>query len=329
MMEGFTIAYGIRNRARELGFDLVGIAGIEPSPHRYHFRQWLDQGRAGTMDYLAARFAQRTDPSVYFPGVRSAICVAMNYYVPLEEVHEAERANHGRVARYALGDDYHTLIKGKLYQLADWLRQSAPGAETRCAVDTAPILERELAARAGIGWVGKNTCVISPRIGSWIFLGEVLTTLELPADAPITDHCGMCRRCIDACPTGALSVPYELDARRCISYLTIEHRGEIAAEMREQLGEWLYGCDICQDVCPWNHRAPTAVEPALQPRLSTGTLDLRDVGQWEAGQPNPTMRNSAMKRVKLPILQRNAKIVAENLENTERRGRLGLTTPLV
>jgi epoxyqueuosine reductase len=316
MIDSATLASQLRARARELGFDLVGIAGIEPSKHRDHFRRWLDEGRAGTMDYLAKRFAERIDPSTYFPGVRSVICVAMNYFVPLEEVAEADVEHHGRVARYALGDDYHELIKGRLHRLADWIKQQAPQAQTRCAVDTAPIMERELAARAGIGWVGKNTCVIHPRIGSWIFLGEVLTTLELPSDAPMTDHCGTCRRCIDACPTNALSTPYELDARRCISYLTIEHRGEIAVELREELGEWLYGCDICQDVCPWNHRAAVTTEPGLQPRMPTGTMDLREVAMWQVGQPNPLLRNSAMKRVKLPIFQRNAKIVAGNRAQT-------------
>jgi epoxyqueuosine reductase len=265
------------------------------------------------MDYLAARFAERADLSTYFPDVRSVICVAMNYYVPLDELPDDQRPNHARVARYALGDDYHTLVKGRLHQLADWIRQAVPDVQTRCAVDTAPVLERELAARAGIGWVGKNTCVINPRIGSWIFLGEVLTTLALEADEPMTDHCGTCRRCIDACPTNALSTPYELDARRCISYLNIEHRGEIAPDLQSRLGEWLYGCDICQDVCPWNHRAPTATDPALQPRFPSGTLDLREVAAWKAGEPNPSLRNSAMKRVKLPVLQRNVQIVAHNL----------------
>ena len=321
MIDLFAIASGIRQKAHELGFDLVGIAGAEPSKHRDHFRRWLDAGRAGTMEYLVKRFEERTDLSIYFSGAQSAVCVAMNYYVPLEELPESEKQHHGRVARYALGDDYHELIKSRLYRLADWIRQAAPETQTRCAVDTAPILERELAARAGIGWVGKNTCIINPQIGSWIFLGEVLTTLALPPDSPMTDHCGTCRRCIDACPTNALSTPYELDARRCISYLTIEHRGEIEASLQSQLGEWVYGCDICQDVCPWNHRAPPAIDPALQPRERTGTLDLQAVAAWKAGEPNPTLRNSAMKRVKLPILQRNARIVAGNLaENPAGRG---------
>jgi epoxyqueuosine reductase len=321
MSEPDELISAIRQKAVELGFDLVGIAGIGPSRHRDHFRRWLDQGNAGTMDYLARRFDERIDPAAYFPGARSVICVAMNYFVPLQDVPPEQAMQHGRVARYALGEDYHILIKDRLHLLADWIKSRVPDAQTRCAVDTAPVLERELAARAGIGWVGKNTCVISPKIGSWVFLGEVLTTLDLPPDSPITDHCGSCTRCLDACPTNALSEPYQLDARKCISYLTIEHREEIAANLQRELGEWVYGCDICQDVCPWNHRAPTSSEPALQPRLDTGTLDVEAVQTWRPGEPNAILKNSAMKRVKLPTLQRNAAIVHENLKRGRARRR--------
>ena len=179
----------------------------------------------------------------------------MNYHFPLEPVGEEDRAYQGRIARYALGDDYHEIIKDRLHVLADWLRQIAPDAQTRAAVDTAPVLERELAGLAGIGWVGKNTCVIHPRVGSWLLLGQIITTLSLSADEPMPDHCGTCTRCIDACPTDAITQPYQLDASRCISYLTIEHRGEIPTEFHGPIGDWLYGCDICQDVCPHNSRA--------------------------------------------------------------------------
>jgi epoxyqueuosine reductase len=173
------------------------------------------------MRYLHGRFDERTDPSVYVPGARSVVCVAINYHVPLEPVPEGEQARHGRIARYALGDDYHELMKSRLHALADWIRGQYPEARTRAAVDTAPVMEKELAARAGVGWVGKNTCLIHPEAGSWLLLGEVITTLPLAPDAPATDHCGSCTRCIDACPTGAITAPYQLDALRCISYLTI------------------------------------------------------------------------------------------------------------
>ncbi len=305
------LADQVKQFARSLGFDLVGIASADPPAHRDYFRQWLDSGQHGTMRYLAARFDERTDPRHYFPGAKSIVCVALNYAVPLQPVPDADRAHHGRVARYALGDDYHDLMKDRLHQLADFIRGSF-GGQTRAGVDTAPIMERELAGRAGLGWVGKNTCIIDPRIGSFILLGQVLTTIELAPDAPMTDHCGTCTRCIDACPTAAITGPYQLDARRCISYLTIEHRGEIDPDLRPMVGDWLYGCDICQDVCPHNSKLPAATGPALQPRFPTGSLDVREVLKWTDEEYRERLRGSAMKRVKLPILQRNARIVQEN-----------------
>jgi epoxyqueuosine reductase len=302
----------IRQQARLLGFDLVGIAPAEQSGYRDYFRQWLDTQQHGTMQYLERRFDERTDPRVYVPEARSVICVAANYHVPLKELPQSEKAHHGKVSRYALGEDYHEIIKSRLFVLADWIRQRAPEAITRCAVDTAPVMEKELSARAGVGWLGKNTCIINESIGSWLLLGEIITSLELHPDNPAIDRCGTCTRCIDACPTQAITAPYQLDARRCISYLTIEHRGEIPQEFHAPIGDWVFGCDICQDVCPWNRKAPEAIDPAMQPRLKTGTLDLREVLSWRVGEPNGTLRNSAMKRVKLPQLQRNARIVMEN-----------------
>jgi epoxyqueuosine reductase len=309
---GAALADAIKRQARELGFDLVGVAPAHPSAHREYVRQWLDTGKAGTMDYLARRFDERTDPGTYLPGAASVVCVALNYYTELAPVPHDERAAHARVARYALGDDYHEIIKRRLYDLADWIREQAPGAQTRCGVDTVPVLERELAARAGIGWVGKNTLVIHPRLGSWLLLGEVVTTIPLPADEPVTDHCGTCTRCLDACPTAAITEPYKLDASRCISYLTIEHREEIAAEFHQPLGDWLYGCDVCQDVCPHNHKVEETTDPALKPRFASGTLDVRAVLRWGDDEYRQNLRHSAMKRVKLPVLKRNAEIVAKN-----------------
>jgi epoxyqueuosine reductase len=310
---GDALAEAIKRKARELGFDLVGIASAEASAHREYVREWLDTGKAGTMHYLERRFDERVDPRTYLPGAASVVCVALNYHADLEPVPDDERAGRARVACYALGDDYHEIIKHRLYDLADWIREQVPGSQTRCGVDTVPVLERELATRAGIGWVGKNTLVIHPRLGSWLLLGEVLTTIELPLDEPITDHCGTCTRCIDACPTGAITEPYKLDARRCISYLTIEHQGEIAEEFHAPIGEWLYGCDVCQDVCPHNQRVEPAADPALRPRFPTGTLNVGDVLRWGGEEYSRNLRRSAMKRVKLPVLQRNAAIVERNL----------------
>src|SRR4051812_2639686 len=299
----------IKEHARSLGFDLVGITSASPSQYRDYFRQWLDDGQHGTMEYLAKRFEERTDPATYLPGAKSVVCVAMNYHVPVAPSRD-EAA--GRIAQYALGDDYHELIRPRLHQLADFIKQLAPDAQTKACVDTAPVMEKELAARAGVGWLGKNTCIINPHIGSWLFLGEVVTTLDLPHDEPAIDRCGTCTRCIDACPTGAITEPYKLDARKCISYLTIEHRSDIDPTLVPQMGDWLYGCDICQDVCPWNGRAPICTEPGFLPRFESAKLDTAQVENWRAEDYSSRLKGSAMKRVKLPVLQRNARIVAQN-----------------
>jgi len=305
------LAAEIKQKGRSLGFDLVGIVPATASKYRDYFHQWLDTGQAGSMAWLHQRVEERTDPQTYLAGAASVICVAMNYHVQLSPLTEAGGAR-GKIARYALGDDYHDLIKTRLHELADWLRQTAPDAETRACVDTAPVMEKELASRSGVGWFGKNSCLINENIGSWLLLGEIITTLPLPWDNPAIDRCGTCRRCIDACPTGAITAPYQLDARKCISYLTIEHRGEIAREFHQPIGDWLYGCDICQDVCPWNKNPPIATDPALKPRFPAGTLDVNEIQDWDEEEYRRRLRGSAMKRVKLPMLKRNAAIVASN-----------------
>ncbi len=303
------VARDVRAKAIGLGFDLVGIAPAGPSRHADYLRRWLDAGRHGEMAYLADRFAERADPGVYFPGVRTAVCVAANYRTPLAD---PPAGANGRVARYALGDDYHDHIKPRLYALADWLRAEVPGCQTRCGVDTVPVMEKELAARAGVGWVGKNTCVIHPAAGSFLLLGEVLTTLDLPVDDPAVDRCGTCTRCLDACPTGAITAAYQLDATRCVSYLTIEHRGDIAGELRAGMGDWLYGCDVCQDVCPWNRKPTLTQDPAFTPRFPSGTVPLDAVMTWAEDDFRRQTKGTAIRRVKLPILQRNAAIARAN-----------------
>ena len=313
------LAAEVKRRAVELGFDLVGIADAGPSRYGDYLRSWLDAGQAGSMAWLAGRFTERVDPGAYLPGAASVICVAINYYVELEPVPDEQKVHHGRIARYALGDDYHDVLKTRLHALADWLREMVPGAQTRTCVDTAPVMEKELAARAGVGWVGKNSCLINPQAGSWLLLGEIITTVPLPADEPATDHCGTCTRCIDACPTAAITAPYQLDARRCISYLTIEHREGIPPEYQMQVGDWLYGCDICQDVCPHNSKAASSTDPAVQPRFPTGGLDVREVLTWTDEQYRSKLKDSAMRRVKLPMLKRNAAIVQVNTAEDTRR----------
>jgi epoxyqueuosine reductase len=316
----------VKEKARQLGFDIAGIVSATRSHRADYLRRWLDNGQHGSMSWLANRFDERIDPSVYLPGAKSVICVAMNYYHPLSSEPQLRtenlelRTSSGKIARYALGNDYHEILKSKLHALADWMRQQWPEIETRACVDTAPLMEKDLAARAGIGWIGKNTCLINDRVGSWLFLGEIVTTLELPPDEPATDHCGTCRRCIDACPTQAITEPYKLDARKCISYLTIEHRESIAESLQEKMGDWLYGCDICQDVCPHNRQPPVSSEPNFSPRFPDGAINTEKILQWQPTDYQLALRGSAMKRTKLPILQRNAKIVANNHANKKTHG---------
>lgn len=301
----------IKSRAAELGFDLAGIAPAAPAAHREHFRRWLDEGLAGSMHpWLERRFEERTDPRVYLPGAQSIICVAANYFAPVPSTTPAPPGQRGRIARYALGEDYHQVMMRRLHTLADWLRRQCPGARTRCAVDTAPVMEKEHAARAGIGWMGKNTCIINPRLGSWLVLGEIITTASLPPDQPLPDRCGTCTRCIDACPTHAIIAPYRLDARRCIAYLTIEHRGQIPDELRGAVAPWLFGCDVCQEVCPWNAHATPARDPAFAPRLPPEGLDVHEVLRWTDDDRRAILRRSAMRRATLSMLKRNAGITA-------------------
>ncbi len=227
----------------------------------------------------------------------------------------------GRVAMYAWGEDYHRVMRRKLETLVERIRVEIPVSfDARICVDTTPVVERELAASAGIGWIGKNTLVLNPSVGSYFFLGIVLTTLELEADAAMPDHCGTCTACLDACPTKAFPAPYEMDASRCISYLTIEHRGEIPASVHPAIGDWVFGCDVCQEVCPHNRDAPETREPAFAPRRNIPELRLDDVLSWSPTDYARELQGSAMKRAKREMLQRNARIVLENQMDRQRGG---------
>lgn len=299
----------IHRLGTDLGFDLVGVAPAGPVARAAYLRDWLDQGRAGCMNYLHHYFEQRTDPRRLLPGARSVIVVGLNHRQPTPPRPRDQPT--GRVAMYAWGDDYHGLMRERLDRMVDSMRRTIDepfGA--RVCVDTAPILEREWAAAAGIGWIGKSTMLLHERLGSYLFLGEMITTLELAPDEPATDRCGTCRRCLEACPTGALFEPYHLDASRCVSYLTIELRGSIPPEFHEAVGDWVFGCDVCQQVCPYNLKAPMGRTFGIR---SPGPFPvLGEMAVWTVEEYRAILRGSAMKRAKLPMLQRNATIARAN-----------------
>jgi len=300
----------IKDYARALGFELVGIAPAQPPPHAESFLHWLAQGYAGAMEYLERTAHLRINPAELLPDARSAVVVGLNY-APAE-LPDTDY----RIARYALGDDYHPVIREKLETLLSAIQAVAPEAQGRICVDSAPVLERDLAWLAGLGWYGKNTCLINTHRGSYFFLGVLLLTLELEYDTPAEGGCGTCRLCLDACPTGALTEPYTLDARKCISYLTIELRDSIPESYRAPMGEWLFGCDICQEVCPFNRpraHQPLRAQPTQEPRLKPRALPrLYDLLTMDESQFAEQFRGSAIKRAKWRGLIRNALIVAGN-----------------
>ena len=302
---GLALSEAVKGRALELGVDRVAIGPVGPPEHGPAFERWLGAGYAGTMDYLERGRVDRLDPARLLPGCRAVVAVALSY------AHDDGDEDWAPVARYARGRDYHDVMLPRLRQLADFLADAAgPGVRCRAAVDTSAVLERDLAARAGLGWIGKNTNLLTPSLGSWFFIGIVLTTAELEPDARQPDHCGTCTACLDACPTHAFVAPYVLDARRCISYLTIEHRGDMAEELRAGIGEWVFGCDVCQDVCPWNGKAQPAREPALAPARPFGPVEaLLDL---DRDGFRARFRGSAISRAKRAGLLRNTAIVLGN-----------------
>jgi epoxyqueuosine reductase len=262
----------LKRRALALGFTAVGVAALEPNPHADQIDHWLEAGCAGTMTYLHRQAAKRKDPRLIMPDARVAVVTLTNYFHRQNTLPDPGRKlgdarTTARVAQYAWSSDYHDVLGDRLERLAAAIRELFPGAHTRCYVDAGPVPERELAQRAGLGWIGKNTMLIDPAIGSFTFIGTVLTDADLPSDPPFeADRCGSCRACLDACPTGAFTASHILDARRCISYLTIEYRQEFTDEQQAMVGEWLFGCDVCQDVCPWNIRfARPTPDPNLAP----------------------------------------------------------------
>lgn len=308
----------IRAWAAELGLSRVGFARAQDLPREgERLLEWLDRGYHGEMAWMAREPERRYTLNHILPEARTVIAVALQYkpvadptQIPSGEA--APDRGRPRISTYAQGEDYHAVLGEKLHALRDRIAAETPGLRSRIACDTSAILDKPYAAAAGLGWIGKNTCLIDPQLGSWFFVGEIFVDLEIAPDTTVADHCGTCTRCLDVCPTGAFPEPYVLDAQRCIAYRNIEHRGPFPPGWSESLGEWLVGCDLCQDVCPWNRKSPETGEVRFHP-----VSEIVDVSEaeWEAmddAEIRRRIRNSAVARIKPADLRRNARAVREN-----------------
>ncbi len=322
------IAQAIKRAARDAGFDLCGIAPVARGPELDYFLGWIERGCGGEMRYLESRDQQgrlkRAGVERIAPWARSLVVCALNYNTAAPQSGDPAPAGRGWISRYAWGGcdkpaDYHDVVLSRLRQVESRLHEIVSvetpvraSLQTRCYVDTGPVLERVYAKYAGVGWIGKNTCIIDQKLGSWLFLGVILTSLELAPDLPAPDRCGSCTRCLDACPTDAFLGPHELDATRCISYITIEKRGEIPEELRPGMGRHVFGCDICQEVCPWNHKAPVTALPEFQPQPDLVNPALEWLAQLSEEEFRRRFRCSPLQRTKRAGLRRNAIVAMGN-----------------
>jgi epoxyqueuosine reductase len=308
------LSHRIRDRAVREGFEKVGIVRATAlDDERRQLEEWLRRGFHGEMNWMARDPELRTDPRKLFPAARSVVVVAKNYYTPAQHSGDPER---GKVSRYAWGDDYHDVVGAKLRSLLKWIQEEVPGAEGKVCVDIQPMMDKAWAARAGLGWIGKHTNLITTEYGSWVFIGELLLNLDLEYEQEIVaDHCGSCMLCIDACPTNAITEPYVVDSNKCISYATIELRDqELPTTVAENLEGWFYGCDICQDVCPWNRFEQKTDETRFLPRDGNVNAELSEMLELTPAAYAERFRGSAMKRAKLSGLQRNARVLLRSAE---------------
>jgi epoxyqueuosine reductase len=313
--ENYTaLAARIRAWARELGFQRVGISDTDLAAAESGLREWLSLGRHGDMDYMAIHGTKRSRPVELVPGTLRVISLSMNYLPPLarDSWHVLAESESAFISRYALGRDYHKVMRNRLAKLADKIRAIVSESDCRVFTDSAPVMEVELARKAGLGWRGKHTLLLSREQGSWFFLGEIYLNLPLPVDAPQQEHCGICSRCIEICPTQAIAAPYRLDARRCISYLTIELNGSIPLELRPLIGNRVYGCDDCQLVCPWNSFAQTTVEPEFAVRHGLDNASLIELFAWDETEFKANLAGSAIYRIGFERWLRNIAVALGN-----------------
>jgi epoxyqueuosine reductase len=306
----FSLTHRLKMKAAELGFSSIGIARAEVlNEEEKHLREWLARGYQASMQWLERDAEKRIDVTKILPNAKSIICVALNYFTPVQH---SNIPALGKISRYAWGDDYHLVLTNRLEKLSEFIKSEIPGVEGKIYVDTGPVMDKAWAARAGIGWLGKHTNIITRKFGSWVFLGEILIDAQLEYDTPMLDYCGKCTACIDACPTQAIVQPYVLDANKCISYLTIEHRNKLPQENVSNFQNWIYGCDICQDVCPWNRFQRETEEPAFQPREENVAPKLTELAEMSQEEFSRRFRKSPMKRTKHSGLTRNAKAVIDS-----------------
>ncbi|HEX9207706.1 MAG TPA: tRNA epoxyqueuosine(34) reductase QueG [Steroidobacteraceae bacterium] len=317
-MDFDALAHAIKQWGRDLGFQKVGVAGVDLAQDEQRLEAWLAQGRHGTMEYMQRHGTRRSRPGELVPGTVRVISARMDYRTPGADPEAVlNDPGLGYVSRYALGRDYHKVLRPRLALLADRIAAAVGSSGYRAFTDSAPVMEKALARAAGLGWVGKHTNLLDRHDGSWFFLGEIYTDLPLPLDAPVAAHCGSCTACIDVCPTQAIVAPYELDARRCISYLTIEHHGSIPVEFRAAMGNRIYGCDDCQLVCPWNRYAKLSAEPDFRARHGLDTPRLIELFGWTEGEFLRQTEGSAIRRIGYERWLRNVAVALGNAPRSD------------
>jgi epoxyqueuosine reductase len=311
LTDKISVTSKIKSKAFEIGFDQVGIVKAESLEEEGgRLEEWLGKNLHGEMKWMEREPEKRADPRILFPGAKSLVVVTLNYYTPHD--HEDEDTS-GKISRYAWGDDYHDVVKEKLWELFSWIQAELPGTEGKVCVDTAPIMDKAWAVRAGLGWLGKHTNLITKEFGSWVFIGELLLNVELEYETEVVeDHCGTCTACIDACPTDAIAAPFLVDSNACLSYATIELRApDLPLEITNNIEGWLYGCDICQDVCPWNRFQSPTDEKRFEPRPNNVSPNLQEILSLTREEYTEKFRRSAIKRTKLQGLKRNAQAILD------------------
>jgi epoxyqueuosine reductase len=303
----------VQAKALQLGFEQIGFAKAQALDSEAHnLEKWLNGGMHGTMAWMEGHFDKRIDPTKLVDGAKTVLSVTLQY----NPGQLAYAEDTPRISTYALGDDYHDVLRKKLKTLYEYIKDQVGEINGRVFTDSAPVMDKAWAARSGLGWMGKNGNLLNRNLGSWFFIGEIILDVEFEPDSPTTDHCGSCTRCIDACPTQAIVMPQVIDARKCISYLTIEFRDAIPENYHKGIGEWMYGCDVCQDVCPWNRKAPTSNEPAFKPRKDIMEMSAEGWRKIDSDTFKTLFKGSAVKRTKYAGLVRNISIATNNLDSS-------------